>query len=165
MFELKRLAGDDVGSALALAEQCRAIGEPDEAESMCIDVLELEPENPEAIVLLLLARTDLLERGLPRGVDRAREVLPRLAGDYERAYYGGVICERQAKYVLGQRGKRSGFVAFDWFHYAMEQYEEAARLAPGRLEPTLRYNACVRTIERNRHCQPAADDQLEHGIE
>ena len=45
MFELKRLAGDDVSSALALAEQCRAIGEPDEAESMCLDVLELEPEN------------------------------------------------------------------------------------------------------------------------
>lgn len=165
MFERKRLAGGDLGSALALAEQCRAIGEPDEAESICLDVLEIEPENEAALVLLLLARTDLLDRGLPRGVDRAREVLPRLADDYERAYYGGVICERQAKYVLGQRGKRSGFVAFDWFRYAMDQYEEAARLAPERLEPTLRYNACVRAIERNRHCQPAADDRLEHGIE
>ncbi|NRA06942.1 MAG: hypothetical protein HRU02_02205 [Myxococcales bacterium] len=165
MSELKRLASGDVSSALALAEQCRATGEADAAESICLDVLELESENQSALLLLLLARTDLLERGLPHGVDRAREVLPRLAGEYERAYYGGVICERQARTVLGQRGKRSGFVAFDWFRYAMEQYEEAAQLAPERLDATLRYNACARTIERNRHCQPAEDDRLEHGIE
>ena len=165
MFELKRLADTDLSSALALAEQCRAIGEADEAESICLDVLELEAKNQTALVLLLLARTDLLERGLPRGVDRAREVLPRLAGEYERAYYGGVICESQAKYVLGQRGKRAGFVAFDWFRFAMEKYEEAAQLAPERLEAMLRYNTCVRTIERNPHCQPADDDRLEHGIE
>ena len=165
MSELKRLAGDDVSSALALAEQCRAIGEPDEAESMCLDVLELEPENQAALVLLLLARTDLLERGLPRGVDRAREVLPRLAGDYERAYYGGVICERQAKYVLGQRGKRSGFVAFDWFRYAMEHFEEAIQLEPERIEAVLRFNTCIRLIQGNRHCVPGPDDDDEHGIE
>jgi len=165
MFELKAIPEGDSSRALALAEACRAAGEPDEAESICLDVLELESENQVALVLLLLARTDLLERGLPRGVERAREVLPRLAGEYERAYYGGVICERQAKYVLGQRGKRSGFVAYDWFRYAMEKYEESARLAPDGLEATLRYNCCVRAIERNPHCQPADDEALEHGIE
>ena len=165
MFELKRLTGGDVGSALELAQRCRTVGEPEEAESMCLDVLELEPDNQAALVMLVLARTDLLHRGLPRGVERAREVLPRLESEYQRAYYGGIICERQAKYVLGQRGKRSGFVAFDWFRYAMEEYEEAGRLEPQRLEPCLRYNTCVRAIERNRHCRPADDDRLEHGIE
>jgi len=165
MFELKAIAEGDASQALALAEASRAAGDADVSESICLDLLELEPDNQEALVLLLLARTDQFKRGLPRSVERAREVLPRLSGEYERAYYGGMICERQARYVLGQRGKRSGFVAYDWFRYAMELYEESARLAPEKLESTFRYNSCVRTIERNRHCQPDDDDAMEHGIE
>ena len=163
-FELKRLVGDSA-AALALAERSRAGGEPEDAESFCLDVLETEPENPRALVLLLLARTDLLERGLPGGVDRAREVLPRLPDEYDRAYYGGVICERQAKYLVRQRGRRSSFVAYEWFEYAMEQYEAAARLGPDRPEPLLRWNACARLIMRNPHCVPAPEEIEEHGLE
>jgi len=165
MTETKPLPPDEVASALALAERCRAAREPEEAESMCLDILEVEPENQAALALLLLARTDLFERGSPHGVERAREVLPRLVGEYERAYYGGVICERQAKYLLGQRGRRTGFVAWEWFHYAMEQFEEALRLDPSRPEARLRWNTCVRLIARNRHCVPPPDEIGEHGIE
>ncbi len=165
MFELKPLPGRDVEAALALAERCRTAGEPEEAESICLDVLEVQPESQPALELLLLARTDLLERGLPEGVQRARELLPRLQGDYERAYFGGLVCERQAKYLLGQRGRRTGFVAYEWFRFAMEEYDSAAQAAPDRPEPVLRWNACARILMRNPHCVPDPEEQLEHEIE
>ena len=165
MMETKPLPPDEIAAALALAERCRAAGEPEEAESMCLDVLEVDPEHQGALILLVLARTDLLERGSPAGVARAREVLPRLVSDYDRAYYGGLICERQAKYLLGQRGRRTGFVAWEWFRYAMEQFEAALQLDPDRPEARLRWNTCVRLIDRNRHCVPAPDEVGEHGIE
>jgi hypothetical protein len=163
-FELKRLVGNPA-AALELAERSRVGGEPEDAESFCLDVLEVEPDNPKAVVLLLLARTDLLGRGLPGGVERAREVLSRLPSDYDRAYYGGVICERQAKYLVQQRGRRSSFVAYEWFEYAMEQYEAAASLDPQRPEPLLRWNACARLIMRNPHCARAPEELEEHGLE
>ena len=89
----------------------------------------------------------------------------RLPRDYDRAYYGGVICERQAKYLVRQRGRRSSFVAYEWFEYAMEQYEAAASLAPEQPEPVLRWNACARLIMRNPHCARAPEELDEHGLE
>ncbi len=165
MFELKPLPAGEVSTALAMAERCRDIGEPEEAESICRDVLTVEPNNQASLVLLLLARTDLLDRGLPGGVERARESLPKLESEYDRAYYAGVICERQARYLLRARGRRTSFVAWEWFRYAVDHFEEATRLAPSRVEPVLRFNSCVRLVERNRHCVPSPEDLEEHGIE
>ena len=78
MAQLKPLPRSDVAAVLSRAEKCRAAGESDVAESMCLDALELEPDNQSALVMLLLARTDLIDRGMSRGVERAREILPRL---------------------------------------------------------------------------------------
>ena len=165
MEQIKPIAAGDVEAALALAERCRATREPDVAESICLDVLEVEPGHQRAVVLLLLARTDQLESGLPHGVARAREALAWLDGDYDRAYYGGIICERQARAVLAHRGKRSGFVSYDWFQLAMEHYDDAAGLDPARPEPRLRHNGCMRAIERHAHCEAAPSDGPDHGIE
>ena len=79
-FDLKRLSADGVAAATRKAEHYRLLNEPRQAESICLDVLHVEPENQEALVLLLLARTDMLEEGLPGGVDRARESRERLIG-------------------------------------------------------------------------------------
>lgn len=165
VLELKTLPQGEMSTALAMAQRCRDVSEPEEAESICLDLLTVEPGNQQALVLLLLARTDLLDEGLPGGVDRAREPLSNLIAEYDRAYYAGIICERQARYLLRSRGRRSSFVAWEWFQYAMDHFEEAARLFPERVEPALRFNACVRLIERNRHCVPSPEEQGEHGIE
>jgi len=164
-FELKPVPEGHVEEALALAQRCRTSGEPEVAESVCLDLLETDPRNEPVLRLLLLARTDLLERGLPGAVDRAREILTRMASEYDRAYYGGVVCERQAQHLLRQRGKRTGFVAYEWFRYAMEDYESAMALAPERPEPVLRWNACARTLTRNPHCRPDPNEHFEHEIE
>lgn len=163
--ELKKLPKGEVSTALAMAQSCRDVSEPEEAASICLDVLQMDPGNQDALVLLLLARTDLLERGAPGGVDRAREPLSNLDSEYHREYYSGIICERQARYLLGSRGRHTSFVAWDWFQYALDHFETAARLAPERVEPPLRFNACVRLIEDNRHCVPSPDEKEEHGIE
>jgi hypothetical protein len=165
MFELKPLPDGDVAGALRLAERCRIAGEPEDAESMCLDVLDASPDHEGALIQLLLARCDLLERGLPGGVERARELLPRLASAYDQSYYAGVICERQGKVQLRQRGQRSGFVAYEWFRFAMEDFEQAAQLVPERPEPVLRWNACARIIMRTPHCTEAPTELGEHGIE
>lgn len=164
-LELKPIPEGSMATALAMAQTCRDVSEPQEAESICLDLLQVEPESQEALVLLLLARTDLLDEGLPGGVERAREPLSRLTSEYEREYYAGIICERQARYLLRSRGRHTSFVAWEWFQYAMDHFEDAARSSPERVEPALRFNACVRLIERNRHCVPSPDEQGEHGIE
>jgi len=164
-IELKNLPAAAAATALELAQSCRETGEPEEAESICLDLLDLAPEHQEALVLLLLARADLLERGQRGGVERAREVLSRLASDFDREYYAGVLCERQARHLLRTRGRHSSTVAWEWFQYAMNHFETAAGIRPERVEPALRFNACVRLIRRNPSCMPEPDDEEEHGIE
>jgi len=164
-LELKELPETEMSSALAMAQRCRDVSEPKEAESICLDVLAAEPENQDALRLLLLARTDLLEEGRPGSVARARESLARLTAEYDREYYAGIVCERQARYLLRSRGRHSSFVAWEWFQFAMDHFESAARISPERIEPLLRFNACVRLIQQNRHCAPPPDDGSEHPIE
>lgn len=163
--ELKSLLHGDMDAALAMAQRCRDVAEPEEAESICLDILASDPGNQQARVLLLLARTDLLDRGSPAGVALAREALADIDGAYQKAYYEGLICERRARYLLRARGRQSSFVAWDWFGYAMEHFEEAMRLAPERIEPILRFNTCIRLLEANRQCVPDPDQGDIAGIE
>ena len=165
MSEIKSLPRNDLEAALSLAGQCRLEGDLSTAESMCLDVLDLEPESQPALVLLVTVRANLLDRGLPRGIERAREVLPRLTSEYDQAYYAAFICEHQARYMLAQRGRRTGSVAWEWFQFAIEHYEDASRIAPEKLDPVLRSNSCVRLVEGNRHCAPERHELDEHGIE
>ena len=59
MFELKRLSDEAIPAALEKALRYRLLDEPAEAESICHDVLEIDPKNQQALVVLLLALTDL----------------------------------------------------------------------------------------------------------
>lgn len=166
MFELKPLSPDAVTAALAKAEHYRILNEPEEAESICIDILEVDPDNQRALINLLLARADQFDGGSPSLLKLAREVLPRLQGEYERAYYGGVICERRAKALLRHRGRQSDYVAYEWFQYALEQYGLAIEARPSDVgDATLRWNACVRMIERHPHCASHPEECADLGIE
>src|ERR1051326_267800 len=96
-FELKTLSTDSIPAALEKAMRYRLLNEPGEAESICHDVLACDPENQEALVILLLALTDRFGKNYRAGLIHAQEVLPRLRDPYERAYYAGIISERRAK--------------------------------------------------------------------
>lgn len=155
MFELKPLSEEGVPAALEKAHRYRLLNEPVEAESICLDILEVDPENQHALVTLLLALTDQFERHLGKHVKRARDVLDRLDDAYSRTYYDGIICERRAKAHFKRGGPGSGAVAYNWFRRAMERYEKAEALSPpGNDDAILRWNTCVRLITRHAELAP-----------
>ncbi len=167
MFELKRLSQDGVAAALQKAERYRLLNEPWEAESICRDVLEVEPEQQQALVVLLLALTDQFVEGGADRLGAARALLPRLAGAYAQAYYAGIICERWAKRLFGHGSPGHGPVVYEWLREAMERYEAAERVRPaGDDDAILRWNTCARLIERHAHVRAApAEERVEMPLE
>ena len=150
MFELKRQGREAVPAALEKAQRYRLLNEPIEAESICLDVLAVDPENAEALVTLVLSLSDQFERRLGDKFDQARALLARLPSEYERRYYAGILCERRAKVSLGQGGPGSGAVAYQWFREAMQHFDEAHAIRPeGNDDSTLRWNTCARILNRN----------------
>jgi hypothetical protein len=114
-------------------------------------VLQIEPDNQQALVLLLLALTDRFGKGYSVGLVQAQEVLPRLRDPYERTYYAGIICERRAKMQLHQGCPGSGFSAYESLCDAMAWYEKAEEIRPpGNDDALLRWNACARMIMGNK---------------
>lgn len=159
MFELKPLSKDGIARALAKVERYRLLNEPLEAESICLDVLEVEPDNQEALVSLLLAITDQFGSEAQGNVARARALLPQLDGEYKQAYYSGIICERRGKSIMRRGAVGSGGVVYNWLREAMDWYEKAEALRPaGNEDAIIRWNACARILQRNPHLRPAAEE-------
>lgn len=154
MFELKRLSPAAIPKALEKAVRYRLLNEPWEAESICLDVLLTDPENQEALVTLVLALTDGFNESPGVDVKRPTEVIERLSDPYARHYYAGLIHERWA-HALAAKGV-PGHVGLSWIREAMREYEKAADISPpGNEDATLRWNACVRFLQR--------EEQLESG--
>jgi tetratricopeptide (TPR) repeat protein len=147
MFELKRLSKEAIPAALDKALRYRLLNEPTEAESICHDVLEIDPNNQEALVTLLLALTDRFSEGYAVSVTQARDILARLSDPYERAYYAGIICERQGKARLEQGHPGADYDAYEFLTEAMTWYEKAEALRPPKNDDALlHWNTCARII-------------------
>jgi hypothetical protein len=148
MLELKRISKVALPAALAKAERYRLLNEPEQAESICRDVLAVEPDHQVALVTLLLSVTDQFRAHSTTCVRRAEEVLAKVADAYQRVYYGGIIRERWALALLD--GGDPGHQAFQWLDDAMKLYEEAEALAAeGNDDAILRWNSCARIIARD----------------
>lgn len=164
-YRLKPLSREGVDAALRKAERYRLLNEPSEAESICLDVLEADPGNQEAVIMALLASTDQFATG-SSDVTRARALLSRLDGEYEKAYYAGIICERRGHADLRRDAFGAGAVAYRWLREAMEWYERAEGLRPaGDDAAILRWNACARTIMGREHVRPTEDDGVPEMLE
>jgi len=157
-FEFKVLSLDAVPRALEKAVRYRLLNEPGEAESICRDVLKVDPENPEAIATLLLALTDQFDHD-PGAVRRALDTVSRLADEYERLYYTGLIHERRAKAVLKNRALGGATRAYEWLREAMTFYDRAETIRPENNDDALlRWNACARLIMSDSHLAPAVEE-------
>ena len=149
-MNLKPITREGIPAALQKAERYRLLNDSSAAESICLDVLEIDPQNQEALVALLLSITDQFGEEMSDGVHRAREVLPRISDEYERRYYAGIICERRARAQLHRGALGSAEVATEWFREAMKWYEKAESMRPaGNDEAILRWNTCVRMLSKH----------------
>lgn len=152
-MNLRPIEKDAIPRALSKAERYRLLNEPREAESICRDVLAIDPGNTDATVCLILALTDLFD-GMQVAATEVRPLVETLKNDFERHYYAGIVDERWAKALL-----RAGYepaVVYDLVRSAMQHYDAAQRIAPDTNDDaTLRWNACVRMIELNKLTEPA----------
>ncbi len=160
MFELKPISQDAIPAALEKAERYRLLNEPMGAESICRDVLRVDGENQEALIVLILALTDQLPQRGNEAFLELREFVPRLESEYHQNYYKGLVFERRASSRLHQGGMGSGSVAYDWYREAMQYYEKAAEIRPtGEDSSILRWNTCVRVLERHPDLVPEPEDR------
>ena len=146
MAEPKLIKPAAITAALEKATRYRLLNEPLQAESICRDILAIEAENQDALITLLLAITDQFDREFAGKFNDANDLLPRIQGDYEQAYYEGIINERWGNAQLGKGEQTS----VGWYHAAMRCYAKAEELSPAdNDDAVLRWNACVRIIRRH----------------
>lgn len=159
-FELKPVSPSAIPEALERAHRYRLLNEPWQAESICLDVLAVDPGNQTAAVTLLLALTD--QFCVESSPARAREVLATIHGDYEQAYYAGIISERSARARIRQGFRGANVKAYQELVDAMRWYEEAEKhRPPGNDDSILRWNTCARTLMRHPELRPQPEERLE----
>ncbi|HEV8371543.1 MAG TPA: hypothetical protein VGQ39_26630 [Pyrinomonadaceae bacterium] len=145
-IKLKPISRDGIASAISKAELYRYLNEPGEAESICQDILALEPDNQTALRLLGLAITDQFTGKMSDRYADAARAFKGLRSEYERAYYSGLLQERKAKTQL-QAG-RPPHTVLPIFEEAMRFFEEAERVRPpDNDDAILRWNRCVRLLQ------------------
>jgi len=161
-LELKPISRDAIPRAIQKAERYRLLNQSWATESICLDILEIDPDNQQVMVMLVLALTDLHSGVAASGVMRAKEYLARIRDDYQRAYYSGIIAERRGQALLANGGMGSGGMAYESLREAMEWYAKAEAIRPpGNDDAILRWNTCVRVLSGNSHLAPAADTGYE----
>jgi tetratricopeptide (TPR) repeat protein len=145
-YQLKQISTAGIPEAISKAELYRSLNEPEEAESICRDILAIEPDHQLALRLLGLALTDQFIGG---GSDRYREterVFGQLDDRYERLYYTGILYERRAKAQLNARTPQAAVLAL--FEEALHLFAEAEKIRPsGNDDAILRWNRCVRILQ------------------
>lgn len=160
MFTLKPLRKESIPSAIEKARHYRLLNEPLQAESICLDILELDPNHSEALVTLLLALTDQFDHDLKGRFKKAREILGRFKDEYKKIYYGGIICERRANVHRKRHLPGSNHVAYEWYVQAMKCYEDAAKMSPPENDDAvLRWNTCARILMRHPELEPDVESR------
>lgn len=145
-LKLKTISKSGIGEAVAKAELYRYLNEPEEAESICRDILTADPQHMLGLRTLGLSITDQFE-GKP--TDRYAEVekiFQSLKDPYEKLYYTGLLCERRVKAQLG--AGRSPHTLLPLLEQALQCFAEAEKVHPlGNDDAILRWNRCVRLLQ------------------
>jgi len=144
-YELKSISEAGIAEATAKADWYRLLNEPGEAESICRDVLAVDPEEQTALRLLGLAITDQFTGAPSDRRAEAQAAFERLKDPYERLYYTGISRERSAKAQLAAGRPPHTLVVL--LEEALRLFEEAEKIRPaGNDDTILRWNRCVRIL-------------------
>ena len=145
-YAIKHIRASGVEAALQKADKYRELGQPAESESICRDVLAVDPDHQLALRILGLALTDRFESFSGALFGEAQAVFARLRDPYERAFYAGLVYERQAKAQVAAHLPVASIRAL--FDQALTHYGEAEAMRPsGNDDPILRWNSCVRALQ------------------
>ena len=146
-LKLKTIAKDCIAEAFSKVELYRYLNEPEEAESICHDILAADPENQLALRMLGLSITDQFQGKISDRYSEAEGVFKSLKDPYERTYYAGLLYERRAKAQMRAGLPTHGLVTS--FHEAMRCFDEAEKIRPPHNDAALlRWNRGVRLLER-----------------
>lgn len=164
-YRLKPISKDAIPRAIQKAERYRLLNQSWAAESICLDILDIDPGNQQVLVMLVLALTDLQSGVAASGVKRAKEYLAQITDEYQRAYYTGMIAERRGQALLASAGMGASGMAIDSLKEAMKWYEKAEALRPpGNDDSILRWNTCARVLSGQAHLE-AAEEAYEPSLE
>ena len=164
--DLKPISREAIPRAISKAERYRLINQSWAAESICRDILEIEPSNQQVLVMFVLALTDQLADDHGHVMRVVRETLPRISDPYQRAYYTGIASERSGQALLRRGGMGSGGMAYDALREAMSWYEKAEAIRPpANDDAILRWNTCARLINGNSQLSPQTESAYEPALE
>ena len=145
-LKLKTISKSGIPEAIAKAELYRYLNEPEEAESICRDVLAADPSHPLGLRTLGLAITDQFTGGPSDRYTAVEQIFQGLADPYERLYYLGLLNERRVKAQL--RGGRAAHTLLPLLEKALQYFAEAEKIhPPGNDDAILRCNRCVRLLQ------------------
>jgi len=145
-LNLKAISRAGIAEAISKVEVYRYLNEPGEAESICRDILAVEPDSQAALRLLGLAITDQFSGGMSDRYAEAENVFRSLKNEYELIYHCGILHERKAKAQL--KAGRLPHTVLPIFEEAMRYFEEAERIRPSNNDDAiLRWNRCVRLLQ------------------
>ena len=159
-FKLRTISKSAIPEALAKVQLYRNLNEPEESESICHDILAVDPENQTALRLLGLSITDQFTGHASDRYAEVEGIFEKLTDPFERLYCAGLLYERRAKAQL--RTGRPPQSLVPWFEKAMRCFEEAEKIAPpGNDDAILRWNRCARILQG----LPGLEEHGEHGFE
>ncbi len=145
-LRLKPISKSGIPEAISKVELYRSLNEPEEAESICRDILVADPENQLALRLLGLCLTDQFAGTSADRYAEGEQIFESLHDPYERLYYAGLLYERRAKAQL--RAGHLPHTLLPLFERAMRLFEEAEKVRPpDNDDAILRWNRCVRLLQ------------------
>jgi tetratricopeptide (TPR) repeat protein len=145
-YHLKPISKAGIAEAIAKAELYRYLNEPEEAESICRDILAVDPHHQLALRFLGLAITDQFGATSNDRHREVEEIFQKLTDRYEQSYYTGILYERRAKAQL--RNGQAPHIVLPLFERALECFGEAEKIRPmGNDDAILRWNRCVRLLQ------------------
>lgn len=155
--QLKTISKAGIAEAIAKVELYRYLNEPEEAESICRDILSVAADHQLARRLLGLAITDQFTGYAGDRYAEAAEIFEGLRDPYERSYYTGLLHERRAKVQL--RAGYSAHILLPLIENAMNCFTEAEKIRPpGNDDSILRWNRCVRLLQSQPDFKVERDD-------
>jgi tetratricopeptide (TPR) repeat protein len=153
-LKLKTISKSGIAEAIAKAELYRYLNEPEEAESICRDILAADPHHALGLRTLGLTITDQFTGEATDRYAEVEKIFQSLTDPYERNYYTGLLCERRVKAQL--RAGRAPHTLLPLLERALQCFSEAERLhPPGNDDAILRWNRCVRLLQS----QPAFESE------